>query len=203
MNGVSLETTLFCVFMLVATGWRVRETFQKQGQVRGDTRMMWSFYALFSLSCVIFAGTVLEFFFVERAHSAVASVAGVAVFVLANVLRWVAIRALGRFWSLHVEIREQQPLICEGPYRYVRHPAYAAFVAEHIAVPLVGSAWGALGVAVFLFVPMILWRIAREEEALVEKFGDRYRAYQREAGRLTPRLRMLCGKLGARQGGEP
>jgi protein-S-isoprenylcysteine O-methyltransferase Ste14 len=203
MNDVSLETVLFCVFMLVATGWRVRETFQKQGQVRGGTRMMWSFYALFSLSCVIFAGTVLEFFFVKRAHCLWASLLGGVVFVLANVLRWVAIRALGRFWSLHVEIRDQQPLIREGPYRYVRHPAYAAFVAEHIAVPLVGNAWWSLGVAVFLFVPMILWRIAREEAALVEKFGDRYRAYQREAGRLTPRWRALRGKLDGGQGGEP
>ena len=183
----TLGTIAFCSFMAAATAWRVRETFQKQGKERGDTTMMWSFYVLFSLSFIIFTGTILEFFFTDEYVSLVVSLLGVVLFVLANVLRWVAIRALGRYWSLHVEIREKQPLIREGPYRWLRHPAYAAFVIEHIAVPLVGNAWCSLAVTLFLFIPMILWRIRHEEKALVAKFGDAYRDYQREAGMLMPK----------------
>ena len=66
-------------------------------------------------------------------------------FVAANVIRVMAIRALGRFWSLHVEIREPHQFVQDGPYRIVRHPVYSSFVIEHIAIPLVGNAWWSLG----------------------------------------------------------
>lgn len=148
---------------------------------------MWSFYALFAMSCVIFAGTVLEFFFVPRPRYLAVSLAGVVLFVLSNCLRIVAIRTLGRFWSLHIEIREQHQFVRHGPYRYVRHPAYASFILESVAIPLVGNAWWSAAVAVLVYVPLLLLRIKREEVALVEKFGGRYKAYQREVGALIPR----------------
>jgi protein-S-isoprenylcysteine O-methyltransferase Ste14 len=58
---------------------------------------------------------------------------------------------------------------------------------EHIAVPLVGNAWWSLAATVLLYIPMILLRLNKEESALVGKFGDAYRAYQREVGALAPK----------------
>ncbi len=191
MTHSSTATIGFTVFVVAALGWRAWETFRKQGAARGSTSMMWSFYALVGLTTVIFVGTMLEFFLVSRPFRPAIAVAGVALFGLANWLRIVAIRALDRYWSLHIEIREQQPLIQQGPYGWVRHPAYSAFVIEHVAVPLVGNAWWSLGLTLLLYVPMILWRIHKEEAALVAKFGERYRDYQRRVGRLVPRLSTL------------
>ena len=150
--------------------------------------MMWSFFAMVALTTLIFGGTVLEFFFVKRPFCASLSLLGVLLFVLANLLRLSATRALGKFWSLHVEIRDQHQFVRGGPYAFVRHPAYASFVIEHIGVPLVGNAWWSLSVAVLLYIPMVLLRLNKEEAALVGKFGDAYRAYQREVGALVPKL---------------
>lgn len=182
-----LTTILFSLFMLIAVVWRAAETFRKQGSVRGQTYMNWSFYLLFTLTCLIFGGTIVEFFFVRQTRRLELLVAGVALFAFANVIRIAAIRTLGRYWSLHIEIREDQPLIREGIYGYVRHPAYLAFILEHIAVPLAGGAWYSLAVTACLFIPTLLWRLRREEQALVQKFGSSYQRYQQEVGALLPK----------------
>jgi protein-S-isoprenylcysteine O-methyltransferase Ste14 len=175
------------VFFVGIVVWRVWETFRKQGHARGETTMLWSFYVLFGLSCLIFGGTVLEFFLIDRPFHPAIAWAGVGMFGVANLIRIRAIRALGRFWSLHVEIRAQHDFVRDGPYRYVRHPAYLSFILEHVAVPLVGNAWWSLAVALLVYVPLIVLRIRMEETALVGRFGDAYRTYQRQAGALWPR----------------
>lgn len=187
MELQQVTTILFVVFMVVAIGWRAAETFRKQGSARGQTYMNWSFYVLFTLTCLIFGGTIVEFFCLRRPHRLSLLVAGVTLFIVANIIRIVAIRTLGRYWSLHIEIRNEQPLIREGIYDYVRHPAYLSFMLEHIAVPLAGGAWLSLALTVVLFIPTLLWRMWREEQALVEKFGESYRRYQQEVGALLPR----------------
>ena len=188
MNASPLVQVLFTAFMVVVVVWRVWETFRKQGSERGRTSMHWSFYALFAVSCLVFGGTIVEFVFLPRPHSVGLIGVGIVLFVVSNVLRVAAIRALGRFWSLHIEIREQHQFVREGPYRHVRHPAYLAFILEHIAVPLAGSAWFSLGITLVLYVPMILWRIRCEDRALIEKFGDSYRRYRQEVGALVPKV---------------
>ena len=186
-GGSKTGTVLFVAFMCFAIVWRTWETLRKQGMERGHISMAWSFYVLFALSGVIFGGTVAEFFFIKRVYRVEWAVLGVILFLLANAIRVSAVRSLGRYWSVHVEMREHHPFVREGLYRYVRHPAYLSFVLEHIAVPLVGNAWWSLTIAVFVFVPLLLLRLSREEAALVDKFGDAYRAYQREVGALVPK----------------
>ena len=150
--------------------------------------MMWSFYAMVGLTTLIFGGAVLEFFLVKREFHPWISLLGVVLFVLANLLRIRAIRTLGRFWSLHVEIRDQHQFVQEGPYAVVRHPAYASFVLEHLAVPLVGNAWWSLTATIVLYIPMVYWRLNKEEVALIGKFGEPYSTYRRTVGALLPKL---------------
>ncbi len=187
-GGSKTHTVLFVAFMCFVVVWRVWETFRKHGTERGRTSMVWSFYVLFVMSVVIFGGTIAEFFLVKRVYHIGWAVLGFSLFAVANVIRISAIGSLGRYWSLHVEVRERHPFVREGMYRYVRHPAYLSFVLEHVAVPLVGNAWWTLAVTVFVYVPLIVLRLSREEAALVDKFGDVYRAYQQEVGALVPKL---------------
>jgi len=138
MSSDQLTVVLFSGLMIVVVGWRTWATARKQGSVRGQTSMLWSFYALYAMGVVVFGGSALEFFLLARPRRLGCAVTGIALYIVAQLIRAAAVRALGRYWSLHIEIRQQQSLIREGPYRYVRHPAYAAFVLEHIAVPLAG-----------------------------------------------------------------
>jgi len=188
MNASTTARLLFVLFIAAIAIWRIWETFHKQGSERGHISMRWSFYLLFAMSGVVFAGTVLEFFCVHRSYRPAVAVLGAVMFVVANLIRMSAIRMLGRFWSLHVEIRDEHQFVQEGVYSVVRHPAYLAFVLEHVAVPLVGNAWWSLLVTLLVYVPVLLWRVRGEEEVLVVKFGETYRTYQREVGALVPRF---------------
>lgn len=184
MNGA----TVFVVAFLVVVGLqRLLETFKRRGTIAGQQQMRWSFYAFFSLHTLIILGALAEFLFVRKTLVWPATAVGLAMYAASLVVRNVAIRTLGKFWSLQIEIRSQHQLVREGIYNHVRHPAYLAITLEVLSIPLTVNAWWTMLFAAATYLPLLVWRLRIEERALVEKFGDVYRAYQREVGALWPR----------------
>ena len=109
------------------------------------------------------------------------------VFALASfALRRRAIVALGKFWSLHVEIREQHQFVRSGPFRWVRHPTYLSMILELLAAPLILNVKYSLLVIPLVFLPALWVRLRIEESALVEKFGAEYQQYQETTPSLFP-----------------
>lgn len=149
--------------------------------------MRWSLYALYTTYTLIVVGAGIEFVLVRKVPIIWVTLIGVAGHIGSVLLRKVAIRTLGRMWSLQVEIREQHQLVREGVYRFVRHPIYAAIVLEVVSLPLVANAWWTLAFACVTHIPLVLIRMHFEEQALVEKLGEPYRVYQREVGALVPK----------------
>jgi len=93
---------------------------------------------------------------------------------------------LGRNWSISLEVREQHALVKTGIYRHIRHPMYSSFFLLGIAQMLLLPNWfaGLAGIAgagiLFAF------RVRREEQMMLESFGDDYRAYMAETKRIVP-----------------
>jgi len=93
---------------------------------------------------------------------------------------------LGRNWSISLEVREQHALVKTGIYRFIRHPMYSSFFLLGLAQMLLLPNWlaglsGIAGAGV-LFV----FRVRREEQMMLESFGDEYRAYMGETKRIVP-----------------
>lgn len=103
------------------------------------------------------------------------------------VLQW-AHHALGKNWSDTPRLMQAQTLVTSGPYRWVRHPIYTAFLLI-MSAPLFLSANGLIG---GLWIGMttleVISRMRFEEALLTEHFGNQYRAYLERTGRLLPRL---------------
>ena len=59
----------------------------------------------------------------------------------AQLLRWSAMHALGERWTTRVLVIPGAPLVRTGPYRWLRHPNYAAVVIELFAAPMMFGAW--------------------------------------------------------------
>lgn len=92
---------------------------------------------------------------------------------------------LGRFWSTTLQLRSDHRLITAGPYARIRHPMYSAILGWLMSLGLVGANWtpfvfAALGTLIVLF------RTQREEQMMLEQFGDEYREYVKRTGRLLP-----------------
>jgi protein-S-isoprenylcysteine O-methyltransferase Ste14 len=104
-------------------------------------------------------------------------------------LFWRAHRDLGANWSPSLEIGAQHTLVTEGIYRTIRHPMYASQFVWSLAQALLLPNWiaGLAGLASFL--PLYLARVPREERMMLDHFGDDYRAYAAQTGRIVPRLR--------------
>jgi protein-S-isoprenylcysteine O-methyltransferase Ste14 len=97
-------------------------------------------------------------------------------------------RSLGKSLTDTVVTRQDHTLVTTGPYRYVRHPFYLAFIVAVIGGSLVAANW-------FVFVTglvpfgFIIARTRIEEAKLIERFGEEYREYMARVGRFIPRLR--------------
>jgi methyltransferase len=81
-------------------------------------------------------------------------------------LRGWVIAALGERWTTRVIVMPGQPLVEQGPYRFLRHPNYAVVAAEIFVLPMV---WDLLWYAAVFSIAnaaLIAWRIKVEEQAL-------------------------------------
>ena len=112
---------------------------------------------------------------------------GVALGAAAGGLLIWTFRTLGRNLTDTVVTRRDATLVTDGPYRFVRHPFYLAFVTAVVANSLVtaNAFLAATGLAAFA---MIVARTSIEERKLVERFGRDYEEYMRRTGRFLPRM---------------
>ena len=100
------------------------------------------------------------------------------------VLRTIAARELGANFAVRLGLREDHRLIASGPYRWVRHPNYAALLLVAVGTALAFASRLALAVTVGLWLPLVLLRIVREERMLLARFREDYRSYMRRTWRL-------------------
>ena len=128
----------------------------------------------------------MEFIWLRPSLQWASFIAGWVCGIASFIIRRKAIAALGKFWSLHVEIRDNHEFVQSGPFRWVRHPAYFSMILELLALALICNAFFTLLLIPLFFVPVLVLRIRIEEVALVEKFGDAYRTFQRTKPALFP-----------------
>ena len=102
-------------------------------------------------------------------------------------LLWIH-HALDKNFSTRPQIRADHTLITSGPYRWVRHPMYPTLMLFSLAAFLLSANWF-IGAPPILIVALIMiTRPPKEEQQLIEKFGNEYREYMKHTGRFLPRL---------------
>ncbi|HKO48896.1 MAG TPA: isoprenylcysteine carboxylmethyltransferase family protein [Polyangiaceae bacterium] len=164
---------------------RIRELKTVRDTVKGEIRENLTLRLFIAVGSLMLVGSIAEQIWFRRPLSAPLLIAGWTLALCSFWLRRRAIRALGKMWSLHVEIRAQHQLVMSGPYRWMRHPAYSSMVLELASFSLLlQSIYSSILVAL-LFVPTLLLRIKIEETALREQVAG-YSEYQRCTPALLP-----------------
>jgi protein-S-isoprenylcysteine O-methyltransferase Ste14 len=83
--------------------------------------------------------------------------------------------------------RTSDELVTRGPYRFVRHPMYAAVLG--ISLGLAGLTQSLIYLGVFCSYVLLVGRlIPVEEEGLRRAYGEPYVFYQKRVNRLIPSL---------------
>lgn len=82
-------------------------------------------------------------------------------------------------------------VVKKGPYRFVRHPIYSAFIYSITGfLALLFQTWS----LVICVVPLALfwsWHVRSEEERMIKTFGDEYKNYMADTGQFLPSLKSL------------
>ena len=121
----------------------------------------------------------------------VAMVASVIAVVAAIGSVWlvtVALKTLGKEWSLTARLVEGHQLATAGPYAYVRHPIYTGMLGMLLATGFAISYWPALLVALVVFFVGTMIRVRSEERLLRGAFGEQFEAYARRVPAILPGL---------------
>jgi protein-S-isoprenylcysteine O-methyltransferase Ste14 len=112
---------------------------------------------------------------------------GVGVCVLGAALMLWTMRRLGKNLTDTVVTRREHTLVTRGPYRWVRHPFYDAAAILVTGIAMLAANWFILATGVFA-IGVLVVRTRIEEEKLLARFGDPYRAYVARTGRFLPKL---------------
>jgi protein-S-isoprenylcysteine O-methyltransferase len=112
--------------------------------------------------------------------------AGFGLLLAGIAFRQWAIRVLGRHFRRRVTIQAGHQVIRSGPYRALRHPAYAGALLALAGIGVVFGSWPALALCVLPIGAALVHRIRVEEGALEDALGDAYREYARSTSRLVP-----------------
>jgi protein-S-isoprenylcysteine O-methyltransferase Ste14 len=106
---------------------------------------------------------------------------------LGSLALWTWVQAvLGKQWSAQLQLRGEHRLVTTGPYARVRHPLYTAMFGYALSLALVTANW----IFVILTLAIIFGlaaRVSREEQMMIEAFGEEYRAYMHTTGRFFPK----------------
>ncbi|MEO1084251.1 MAG: isoprenylcysteine carboxylmethyltransferase family protein [Acidobacteriota bacterium] len=97
-------------------------------------------------------------------------------------------RSLGPDFNVFLQLRKNHRFITTGPFRYLRHPIYAAGLWMAAAIFLLSANWlvgGVRGGGAILF---FTWRIRREEAMMCSWIGAPYRHYMATTGRFFPKV---------------
>ena len=114
--------------------------------------------------------------------------AGLGLFAAGVLLRWYAVRYLGRLFTYDVAVAADHRVVDSGPYRLVRHPAYTGSLLTFVGLGVYGGNLVSLLVVVAPIALAFRHRIVIEEAALTSALGSRYADYASRTRRLVPFL---------------
>jgi methyltransferase len=138
------------------------------------------------LHTAVLIGAAVEAVFLKRPFYPILAALMFAIFLAANAVRWWVIRTLGQHWNVQIMDSTRLGVITSGPFRFVRHPNYAAVFAEMLALPLIHTAWITALLGSVLHMVVLRNRLSTEESVLFA--NPDYRAAMTGKPRFLPGL---------------
>jgi methyltransferase len=160
---------------------------QKNLVARGAARVSEPhFQWMVAIHTIVLIGAGSEVIFLHRPFIPALAIPMTILFLLANALRWWVIRTLRSHWNVQIVDSARLGVVSEGPYRWVRHPNYAAVFVELIALPLIYTAWISAIVAAVGNGWVLHSRLAVEDPMLLSDAG--YRATMGNKPKFLPKF---------------
>src|SRR5258708_10768105 len=189
---MGLSVIAFLILLVLVAALRIVELrisrhHQQELVARGaakinEPRFRW----MVLLHTAVLIGAALEVVLLKRPFIPALAAVMFVIFLAANAVRWWVIRTLGDHWNVQVMDSTSLGVITTGPFRFVRHPNYAAVFAEMLALPLIHTAWITALVGAVAHAAVLAQRLSTEERVLFA--NPDYRAAMAGKPRFLPGL---------------
>ncbi len=160
-------TLLLAVGLLRLVELQVSKRHQREMAARGAAKVDEpKFRWMVLLHTAVLIGAALEVVFLGRPFLLWLAAPMFVLFLVANAVRWWVIRSLGTHWNAQVVDSTRLGVVTSGPFRYVRHPNYAAVFTELLALPLIHTAWITAVAGAIAHIAVLSQRLSTEERVL-------------------------------------
>jgi methyltransferase len=189
---MDLSVIAFLALLLVVAAIRIIElrvsrNHQRAMLPRGASIVAEPLYPwLVAVHTLVLIGAAVEVIALKRPFIPMLAAPMFVIFVAANFVRLWVIRTLGNHWNVQVMDSTSMGVITSGPFRFVRHPNYAAVIVELITLPLIHTAWITAIIGTLGYISVLAQRIPLEERALFS--NPDYRAAMSAKPRFLPGL---------------
>ncbi|MDQ5822147.1 MAG: isoprenylcysteine carboxylmethyltransferase family protein [Actinomycetota bacterium] len=181
-TAATVATLVICA-VVMRTLWRSRPRLPASGADCGHLRRhIWGLAAVHVLA--LGAALVTRGFTLPGSGWVVLG-AGLVLYVIGQWLRGWAIATLGDWFQGALVVQDGQRLVATGPYRRIRHPAYAGGILRAAGLGLVLDNWLSLTLLVIGMTAFVAVRIRREEGILRSGLAA-YSEYEHRTARLVP-----------------
>jgi methyltransferase len=187
---MALSVILFLALLLAVAAMRIVELgiskrHQKDLQAQGASKAKDPIFPVMAIfHTLLLIGAAVEVVALHRPFIPALGVPMLVLFFFANVVRWWVIRTLGQHWNVEVMDSSKLGVITTGPFRYVRHPNYAAVFSEMLALPLIHTAWITALVGSLAHIAVLSMRLSTEERVLLA--NPEYQATMANKPRFIP-----------------
>lgn len=187
LSVIAFLALLAMVALLRLLELRISRRRQEQLLARGaqripEPRFRW----MVLVHAAVLLGAALEVVVLKRPFVPMLAGISFVVFLAANAVRWWVIQTLGDHWNVQVMDSTRLGVVSSGPFRFVRHPNYAAVFVEMLALPLIHTAWITAVMGSLAHAAVLGQRIATEERVLFA--NAHYRAVMAGKPKFLPRF---------------
>jgi methyltransferase len=187
LSRIAFLALLLAVALLRIVELRISKRHQEEMIARGAAKVAEpKFRWMVLLHTAVLAGAAVEVVLLRRPFIPWLTAPMFTIFLAANAVRWWVIRTLGEHWNVQVMDSTSLGVVTSGPFRYVRHPNYAAVFAEMLALPLVHTAWITATAGAIAHFGVLAQRLSTEERVLFA--NPDYRAAMTGKPRFLPGL---------------
>jgi len=153
--------------------------------INGKQLKKYTRYLLLLFWWTLLPTPLLEYSFYQR-YCLEITFGSILLTILGTSLRAWAIVTLGKYFSVHIQVEDEHRLIDTGPYKFIRHPAYAGNILQAVGIPLILNAYFSLGISAIL-VFLFLHRLKLEERILTREIKG-YADYMTRTKKLIPKI---------------
>ena len=187
ISTIAFLALLLAVALLRIFELRVSERNRERMLAQGATKVdKPQFRWVVLVHTTVLIGAALEVVFLHRPFIPILGGVMLGIFLISNLVRLWVVRAMGTHWNVQVMNSTGMGVVTSGPFRFVRHPNYAAIFAEMFSLPLIHTAWITAIVGFVGYAAAISQRIAVEESVLLA--DPAYRASMAGKPRFLPGL---------------